>query len=625
MFIYKNNYKNILEETTMKNKSIKKITAFLSAVIISFSAASQNFSAIAAVDTTKTNIDLTYKRFDPQLIADEGEKLKEACSKKDNNDEVISYCKNICDLYYKFDTAYRLSNIMQLNGDNYEEYIYESTIIPTVYTSVSDALYAPLYESDYSSVISDTIPDPIKITVEAYHEYENTENTYNIIIAENTNTYNTLISDFIQGKYSIEEFELKCADAYLNIIKSYKNMLYEETPDVSLEDEFNALYSRDYSYDDISACKESIANTVSYLYNYGKQTEQSIIAQSDIEKLAQYSLNKSEDFDPINDILIKYTPYFSEEYTKNAQYLLDADLLMEGNPTATPAGYTIPFAEFNTPLIYISTPTDVNTAIFLTHEFGHFNAFCNIDLKNNIMDTINVDIAEVQSQGLEVLYLNYYDEIFGEFSDYIKISELNRLISILQLGCYVNDFEHDVFQAPESFTAEQVVKLFHEKQANYGIPAESQLPFGGTPNYINTPYYCISYAISLIPSLKLLEIYAEDPEKAKQIYYDYTKINAMDPENGFMDSMEKTGFGNILDSDSIDDLRYFLGDYCDSVEGIINGDISGDGNVSADDLVLLKKIMLGDIEEYDSRVADTNRDGKLSASDLTGLVYKLLQ
>ena len=608
----------------MKNKSIKKITAFLSSVIISFSAASQNFSAIAAVDTTKTNIDLTYKRFDPQLIADEGEKLKEACTKKDNNDEVISYCSNICDLFYKYDTALRLSNIMQLNGD-YEEYTYELSISMAVYTAISEALYVPLYESDYSSVISDALPDMIKSTVVTYHEYEETENSLSAGIAEDRNAYNTLLSDCIQGKYSAEEFELKCADVYLDLVKNYRELLNEESPEMSLEDMFNSIYNRDYSYDDIAQCKESIANTVNYLYNYVQQTAMSIAAQSDIEKLTQYLMNKSEKSDTINNVLIKYTSDFSEEYTKNAQYLLDADLLIEGTPDAAPGGYTFPFAEFNTPLIYVSSPSFADTVIVLTHEFGHFNAFCNVDLKKYNMNSLNTDIAELQSQGLEVMYLNYYDDIFGEFSDYIKISQLNRLISILQLGCYVNDFEHDVFQAPESFTAEQIVKLYHEKQAKYGIPEENQTAFGATSNYFTSPYYCISYAISLIPSLKLLEIYDEDPEKAKQIYYDYTKINAFDPEQGFMDSLEETGFGNILDSDSIDDLRYFLGDYCDSIEGIINGDISGDGNVSAEDLILLKKIMLGDIDEYDARVADLNRDGKLSASDLAALVYKLVE
>ena len=607
----------------MKRKRNKKIAAFLAAALLTFSTAAQTFSVSAAVDTTKTDIDLTYKRFDPQQIKDAGDKLKEACTKKDNNDEVVSCCKSICDLYYKYDTAANLSWIMQMSGENFEEYIYETSIVADVSLSVSDALYAPLHESGYSDLISETIPDSVKLTVETYHEMEDIDSTDNIAIVENLNNYNVLLSEYMTGGLSTEDFELKCAEIYLDIIGTYKKVLADEAPDLSLEDYFNSLYNRDYSYEDLKNAKENIANTVSFLSNYLYQSVVNVIADKDEEKLIQYISAVHEDFDAVNDVLIKYTPDFSEEYTERAKYLNDANLLFKGAPTSNPAGYTIPLAEFNTPVIYISAPSDVNTVIFLTHEFGHFNSFCNSDLIN--AESVNIDIAEVQSQGLEVLYLKHYDEIFGEYSDYVKMTELNRLISILQLGCYINDFEHDVFQAPESFTAEQIVKLFHEKQAAYGIAAEMQSPFGMTSNYMTSPYYCISYAISLIPSLKLLEIDAEDPEKAKEIYYNYTKVDAYNPENGFLDSLDKAGFGNIFDNDYIDDLRYFLSDYFDSVEGIINGDISGDGNVSADDLVLLKKIMLDEVYEYDERVADLNRDGKISASDLTSLVYKLVQ
>lgn len=608
----------------MKNKKIKKLTAFLAAMVLTFSAASQTFSVSAVVDTTKTDIDLTYKRFDPQLIADAGEKLKNACAKKDNNDEVISCCKAVCDATYKYNTATQLSNIMQLNGENPEEYLYEMSINTAVSLAVSDALYAPMKESEYSALISENVPAPIKLLVETYHNQADADNENDVRIAEALNDYNTLLSEMMAGKYTAEEFELKTADLYLTMIKTYKEILAKEDPDLTLEDYFNSLYNRDYSYEDIKNCKDSISKLVSFLSGYVVTSLNNVLANTDQVKLVQYITTPNEDFDLINDVLLKYTPDISEEYAKNAAYLRDANLLLQGNPAGTPSGYTIPFLEFKTPLIYITAPDDADKAIFLTHEFGHFNAFINTDFDNDDMNSVNLDIAEVQSQGMEVLYLNYYDDMFGEFSGYLKMGELNRLITILQLGCFVNDFEHDVFQAPESFSAEQIVKLFHEKQSLYGIPEQNQSFFGASPNYINSPYYCISYAMSLIPALKLLEIESEDPKKAKQIYYDYTKIDAYNSENSFLDSLEKTGFGNVLDNDYIDDLRYFISDYADSVEGIINGDISGDGTVSADDLLLLKKIMLGDIEEYDIRTADLTRDGKLSASDLTSLVLKLL-
>ncbi len=609
----------------MKRKRNKKIAAYLAAALITFSTAAQSFSVSAAVDTTKTDIDLTYERFDPQLIKDAGEKLKEACSKKDNKDEVIACCNEICTLYYKYNTAGILSSIMQSNNENIEEYIYESSIVYDVEIALSDALYIPLNESEYSDVIADVLTEPIKVSVEEFHGNDDNDNTAGIKAAEYLNSYNQLLATFLQGDIPTKEFELKCAEIYLNLIKIYKDDIQNTDPELSLEEFFNENYNRDYSYEDIEKCKENISNTVSYLSNYIMQTIQSVIMKKDINQLIEYLSVSSEDLDIIKDIILKYTPELSEEFAKNAQYIIDADLLFKGSPTSNPSGFTASLPEFNTPLMYISAPSDSDSIIFTVHEFGHFNSFCNSDFINNPSDNVNLDIAEVQSQGMEILFLNYYDEIFGEYSDYLKVYELSRLLSVLQLGCYVNDFEHEVFQDPESFTPEQIVDLFHEKQLNYGIAPNAVNPFGMASNYFTSPYYCISYSMSLLPALKLLEIDAQDHEKAKNIYYDYTKIDAYDPENRFLESLEKANFGNILDNDYIDSMRCSLGDYLDSVDGIINGDISGDGNVSAEDLIMLKKIMLQDIEEYDWRVADINRDGQLTASDLAELVYKISQ
>ena len=49
----------------------------------------------------------------------------------------------------------------------------------------------------------------------------------------------------------------------------------------------------------------------------------------------------------------------------------------------------------------------------LVHEFGHFNAdFYSTD--SVLWGSSNIDVAEIQSQGLEVLFSQFTDEIYGE-------------------------------------------------------------------------------------------------------------------------------------------------------------------------------------------------------------------
>ena len=81
---------------------------------------------------------------------------------------------------------------------------------------------------------------------------------------------------------------------------------------------------------------------------------------------------------------------------------------IEASDTKLDVGFTVNLPSYHSAFLFDQpqgTYYDLKTVI---HEFGHFSAFCLAP-----SDDFPVDVAEIHSQGLEMLFLPYAGELFG--------------------------------------------------------------------------------------------------------------------------------------------------------------------------------------------------------------------
>ena len=76
--------------------------------------------------------------------------------------------------------------------------------------------------------------------------------------------------------------------------------------------------------------------------------------------------------------------------------------------------------------------------------------------------------------------------------------------------------------------------------------------------------------------------------------------------------------GSVSAYQAADQWRNFF--FVDEITLPVDGDISGDGQLSMDDVTVLADIVLGKVNGYDSDVADINGDGEITIADITALV-----
>ncbi len=202
------------------------------------------------------------------------------------------------------------------------------------------------------------------------------------------------------------------------------------------------------------------------------------------------------------------------------------------------------------------------------HEFGHFSA----DYHNMLpaLYTIdNIDISELQSQGLEILFLPCLQDILVPDGDdaarsVVALWVLSRLLSSVVDGCIFDEFEQAVYADP-SLTVADLHRLEAELNAEYGLDEiySSDVTWTYIPHLFEYPFYYVSYAASALPILDLYLRSLYDYDAAVDTYRDITAVSGS--TDWFLDVTEESGLCDITDRRDVSRLANSLEAHIDAL------------------------------------------------------------
>lgn len=191
-------------------------------------------------------------------------------------------------------------------------------------------------------------------------------------------------------------------------------------------------------------------------------------------------------------------------------------------------GFTTYLPLYDAPYLFLPTQGGVDAVSGISHELGHYLDFYTYG------GTDDLDSCEVHSQGLELLYTLYYDELFGEEADAAEIEQISGVLWSVTTGCLLDEFQYQAFvNTPES--PEQLQLLYLDLLSQYGIEAFAlfqgvNMFWVNVPHSFSNPMYYLSYAISALPALEIWAIAQNDPAYAKACYSDFCVLSN---QNGF--------------------------------------------------------------------------------------------
>lgn len=240
-----------------------------------------------------------------------------------------------------------------------------------------------------------------------------------------------------------------------------------------------------------------------------------------------------------------------------AHHLYDIEFSLEKLPTS----YTLALPAYGSAFIFLSPYGNYQDYSDLVHEFGHFNETFHC-AQHELWADFNIDVGEIDSQALELIFTGYAGELFGERYGqvYQDLILYNILDSVLE-GCLYDEFQAVIYENPE-LSLEELNRLFKELSEEYGYAyedgVEEDASWVEVSHNFQNPLYFISYATSALSALDLWFLYLDSPRQGREVYLDLSALSLSRP---YREAVEAVGLGDVFEPETVPALAEMLEDH----------------------------------------------------------------
>lgn len=397
-------------------------------------------------------------------------------------------------------------------------------------TALSDALDGPA-----GSALRSYIGEDKATALVGYDEQTDWQREITERVSELTLQYNALIMEYL----SYDEETEKIGALYRELVDLHN----EEAQIVGYKDyadyAYEASYGRDFTPDDAAALCEAVKPYARQYFGslyYNEATYADFSADTDLTERELVGL------------VTQYMPRVSDDAAKAAAYMEKHGLyFMDSAERVSDLGFTTTLDQYNAPFIYLALYGDQNDIQSMFHEFGHYyDAYVN-PVPDLLLSVGSLDIFEIHSTGMEALSTGWYEDIYGEDADLARIRFLDSALYTVFSGCLFDEFQRVVYADP-TLTPEQISQTFVTIARSYGLRSfgkEFSHYWMQVNHNFESPFYYISYAVSMLASLQIYEMAENDWAAAADFYNDLVSLGAFDYT--YCELLEKVGLECFTD------------------------------------------------------------------------------
>lgn len=336
-----------------------------------------------------------------------------------------------------------------------------------------------------------------------------------------------------------------------------RNEIAEKLGYGSYADYAYELHGRDYSPEDAEAFQEAAKTYIAPLY----EEVYELSFHTDYYALYSGEYDAGDMLPKIYDCAQSLSPKISGAMN----YMLTCGLYdIEPSDTKLSGGFTTYFTSYGAPFLFDNWDGDWDSVSGFTHELGHYAFYYNRDTYG--WDTPDsTDIAEIDSQTLELLFTNDYDDIFEDgTADAARMEEMLGVLHAILSGCMEDEFQQRLYENPD-LTLPEINALYYRLAADYGLSAVyrySPEEWVFITHTFESPFYYISYAASMVPSAEIFFLSLEDGEGAAEIY---EEILDRETDEGFLEILEREELGDPFDPETLSALSDQILAYCQTL------------------------------------------------------------
>lgn len=465
----------------------------------------------------------------------------------------IRYTQDITNETYDEDYQYMQSE--------YSEYVFKfrDIIKAVLKSSCGDLLSENMTQETVDSYLNDdssstSVTELLADETELQNEYNTAVNESYTVNIDGMNFSKSLLPQLYSlGSITYDEYVNYMTEIYQKenaaVGKIFLELLSDRTKLAkalgkdSYIDYMYESYGRDYSAEETEELCAAVKKYIVPIY-----TE----LAADVDSNAYYSVNSTPE-----EKLSQLTKIIDEQYPDLGEaldYMLQYDMYdIAVSDTKQDTAYTTEMVGFGAPFLFMNPTGTFWDFSALTHEFGHYYASYTLGFEDELNS--NIDVSEIHSNSLELLFTNNYEELFGteqgrELAYSTLIDALNGVIQ----GCMINEFESEVYSDPD-MTLTEMNKLYNDLIVDYGLGETSssgeRYSWVEISHIFLAPMYYISYAVSEVPALEIWSESLSDPEGATEAY---EELVASGYDSGYLKLLEQCDLDSPFDEATISGL-----------------------------------------------------------------------
>ena len=331
---------------------------------------------------------------------------------------------------------------------------------------------------------------------------------------------------------STETSNSACAKLYLDAISELdtEEYLYDQ-------------YLRDYTVEDTERVyRELVEKLVPVMSRLQSEIEDDVA----MLKEQKQSFAVDDTFQTIK----KYADRISPEFVQTINRLIDENRCVTASgEDCFDGSYTVGVPSEQSALIYLYLPGGYSDLADAVHEFGHFYADSH-DPTPTLLRQSCMDIAEIQSQGLSMLFTHFYQDLYGENSRFIEKYALFCLLDSILSGFAVGEFEYEVMKQKDSMTPDDVLECYQRIHDECGLGMELYQ----IVHLFSQPGYYISYGVSALAALQIYTSMLEDYQTAVSKYEKIAHIASSSAQYRICGTLKDCGFADIFSVTYLDEV-----------------------------------------------------------------------
>ena len=516
---------------------MKKIYSLLVLIAVLFSSCLSIFAAPAETDFAA----MEYVHYDPSHYYSLLEGVEKQCQDSANGSAVADMFRQALVCHRDMTTFYTLSYIRHcMDGENEyynQEYAYSSETLLNMKAKLLSA-GAALFASPCAAEAETAVGNEIATLFQ--NAEAPTEKLLTLMAKEQQLVQQYEIASLSQQAQRTETL----GQIYVALLKVRDDIAAEHGYKSYAEYAYERVYERDYTPEMIQTLSAEATNAMSVCLNEFAE----LAADTDFHAVERYGASASTErmLSDVRAGLEALSPALTEAY----DYMLKHGLYdLKYADKKLDMGYTTRLEAYGAPFMFNQPARSFYDVMTLVHEYGHYNSYYRQPALYGLTD-IALDVAEIQSQALELLFMPQYRFLFDQLSAVraAKIYTLTERLYTIFSGLAYNAFECAAAQLKNP-TVEKLNRLFGECLEDFSLVSDSETMAAlwvEIPHFFGSPMYYISYTMSVLPAFELWTLSLSDSSAATNAYLQLAQTQ---PSETYLETLKKIGLHSPFQND----------------------------------------------------------------------------